>query len=340
MSAPRDGSLPRISVVVPAYGDPAGLARCLAGLSRQEEPPFEVIVADDASPEDLSGTCRERGARHVRLPENRGPGEARNAGARAASGGILAFTDADCVPPPDWIRRIRANLAAGGTVAVAGTYGKELSGTFWGALRQAEARFHHLDDRAEVHSFVAANFAIRHDVLERAGGFPPLRIGEDLLLGDRLRRIGHAVQWDPGLAVDQSFRPTLRTYFRQQLAWSRGAVRIRLDHPETATMRWSVRRATLAPQIPLTAAFLACAAGGAVRPLLLLPAALAALAILALNAPFLVRAAVLRGLPFAAGAGLAIGWIRNPAWLAGASLALLRRKNGVPPRGFEPRSSG
>src|SRR5689334_10602386 len=76
--APHD-----VTVVVPAYRRPAALARCLHSLSG-----LDVIVVDDATPEPspLREVATAAGARYVRLPVNRGPAAARNAGlARASS---------------------------------------------------------------------------------------------------------------------------------------------------------------------------------------------------------------------------------------------------------------
>ena len=105
-------STPRISVVVPHYRDLGGLAICLAALEKQTLPrlSFEIIVADNASPEGreaVADTIAGR-ARLVVVTE-RGAGPARNGGVAAARGEILAFTDSDCQPEPLWLT---AGLAA------------------------------------------------------------------------------------------------------------------------------------------------------------------------------------------------------------------------------------
>lgn len=316
---------PLVSVIIPVFNNLDGLRACLASLRRLDDPAHEVIVADDASTTDLAPVCREFGARHCRLDRNAGPGEARNAGARSAQGTILAFTDSDCVVPRDWLTRIRRNLAEPGVVATAGTYGEDLSNTFFARLRLLEARHYHIRGRRMVNSYVSANFAIRKEVFDSVGGFPPLRIGEDLLLGYRLKSAGHAILWDYDLRVSQFFRETPWAYVKQQREWSAGALRLLLDHPDIEHLSWSVRRKPLNAQVPLHALFIATATAGLLWTPAWAGAAACAAAILLLNAPFLADLARERSPLFAAQAFLAAWWVRDSAWLWGVARTALER---------------
>ena len=64
---------------------------------------------------------RPRRVADARRQSNAGPASARNTGARLASGEILVYTDADCVPKPDWLSQLVAGFGEG-IVAVGGTY--------------------------------------------------------------------------------------------------------------------------------------------------------------------------------------------------------------------------
>ena len=106
MTAVRLASAPKVSVIVPHYRDLSGLALCLSALGRQSYPKdrFEVIVADNASPEGpaaIAEVIAER-AQLVVVPD-KGAGPARNGGVAASSGEVLAFIDSDCVAEPSWI---------------------------------------------------------------------------------------------------------------------------------------------------------------------------------------------------------------------------------------------
>jgi GT2 family glycosyltransferase len=110
----------RVSVIVPHYNDLAGLELCLAALERQTMPraAFEIVVADNASPAGPEAVARAIAgrARLVTVAE-RGAGPARNGGAAVALAPILAFTDSDCIPEPQWLE---AGLAALGDHDIVG----------------------------------------------------------------------------------------------------------------------------------------------------------------------------------------------------------------------------
>ncbi len=103
--------MPVASVIIPAHDAEGTLGRTLDALANQDlEQPYEVIVVDDGS-SDRTAAIAEAAAGPVTLirQEALGPAAARNRGASAAGGEVLAFTDADCFPRPNWLR---AGLAA------------------------------------------------------------------------------------------------------------------------------------------------------------------------------------------------------------------------------------
>ena len=94
-----------VSVVIPHYNDLEALSVCIGGLQRQTWPAdrMEVIVADNNSRCGIDAVVAAApGCRVVHAPIQ-GAGPARNAGAAAARGEILAFIDSDCSPEPGWI---------------------------------------------------------------------------------------------------------------------------------------------------------------------------------------------------------------------------------------------
>ena len=111
---------PRFSVVVPAYNEAGYLGRTLEALDGQDfTGAYEVIVVDNASTDETAEVALAYGARVVHEAE---PGvcAARQRGLDVANGAIVVSTDADTLPPADWLRRIDEAFAEPGTVAVAG----------------------------------------------------------------------------------------------------------------------------------------------------------------------------------------------------------------------------
>ncbi len=110
-----------VSVIVPVWNDAERLAYCLHALEAQTYPDdlYEVIVVNN-HPEQRVGEEGQKIAQAVsihtraRVVHETRPGSyaARNTGVSVAQGEIIAFTDADCIPAPDWIERGVAHLTA------------------------------------------------------------------------------------------------------------------------------------------------------------------------------------------------------------------------------------
>lgn len=109
------GPSPFFSVVVPTRGDPAKLDRLIAALERQTLPRdrWECIVAFDGTPPtpEIARRLDGLGVRIEVSRERQGPGAARNAAAGRAAGEVLAFTEDDCEPAPNWLEAAAAAFA-------------------------------------------------------------------------------------------------------------------------------------------------------------------------------------------------------------------------------------
>src|SRR3990172_2177370 len=111
-------SHPLVSVVVPTCNRADLLRRCLdrlaPGAQRLDAARYEVIVADDGAPGSAAMAIEKTHpwARTVDGPR-RGPAANRNAGAGAARGAYLAFTDDDTEPSPAWLASFVAAIEPG-----------------------------------------------------------------------------------------------------------------------------------------------------------------------------------------------------------------------------------
>ena len=101
----------RFSLIIPAYNEQTLLPRLLDSVDlarrnyRNGPDAIEIIVADNASTDRTAEIAAARGARVVRV-EKRAISAARNGGAKAARGEVLAFIDADSVIHPDTFNEI------------------------------------------------------------------------------------------------------------------------------------------------------------------------------------------------------------------------------------------
>jgi glycosyltransferase involved in cell wall biosynthesis len=210
-----------ISVVVPVRNGMPWLDQQLRALAGQEcDVPWEVIVADNGST-DTSASLVEEWARRSHLfrlvdaSTVKGPGAARNAGARAAKGELLAFCDADDVVQPGWLAS--QVLALADAEVVGGVFDDwSLNGLATPcppipSLPSAMSQFGFLP------AVMSGNLAIRRHVFEDVGGFAEdLRTGEDIDLSWRLQLRGHPCEVNMDAVVarrdQRGFWNVLRRY--------------------------------------------------------------------------------------------------------------------------------
>ncbi len=97
----------RAAVIIPAHNHPDRLASLLEALTCQDVAcDWQTIVVDDGSSDDLS-TVVNRFANVQYLKQAlAGPSAARNLGARSVKVDILVFIDQDCIPQPQWLRKM------------------------------------------------------------------------------------------------------------------------------------------------------------------------------------------------------------------------------------------
>lgn len=100
---------PEVSVVIAAFNAEGTLAEAIRSVLDQREVAVEVVVVDDASHDrtaEVASAFPEPAVRLVELPENRGPGGARNAGFEQARGRWIAVLDSDDAMQPDRLARM------------------------------------------------------------------------------------------------------------------------------------------------------------------------------------------------------------------------------------------
>jgi GT2 family glycosyltransferase len=208
-----------VSVVVATFNRRESLRQLLESLAQQTLSPtlFEVVIASDGSTDGTAELVRglSLSRKNLKLLElkNRGPGAARNAGARAARGRYLAFTDDDCLASEDWLEQLLLVFERTGAVGVQGRTTTD---------RAARTPLTH--EIEVLSSWLAAmptcNAAYRKDVFERVGGFDesfPFAHNEDADLAWRVEDVGKTV-FAPEVHV---VHPPRRDRFSKHARWVR-----------------------------------------------------------------------------------------------------------------------
>lgn len=101
--------MPEISVIIPTLNEEKFLSKTLEGLSKQTFRDFEIIIVDGYSTDRTVEIAKKFGARIIQT-RKKGVSVARNIGARAARGKIIAMTDADVNYLTDWLEQIHKNF--------------------------------------------------------------------------------------------------------------------------------------------------------------------------------------------------------------------------------------
>jgi len=239
-----------ISVVIATYNRRSLLERTLGALEEQRVPRdgFEVIVADNGSTDDTSAllaVVQSRGRIDLRVVTVAEPGKsvALNVAMPQAKGDVLAFTDDDVVPEPEWLAAIERAFEAAEVDFVAGRIlplweappPAWLSPALYGVVAVPDGG----PDRQVIGGTgssimpIGTNLALRRDVVDRLGGWRTdlgklrgtLRTGEDHEFFVRMLRAGCRGVYEPGARVGH-FVPAGRlrqAYFRE---WFRGNGRV------------------------------------------------------------------------------------------------------------------
>jgi glycosyltransferase involved in cell wall biosynthesis len=239
---------PFFSIIVPTFNRPYPLTHCLQSLARQDYPQhrFEVIVVDDGSESSTEAVVSSFSNRLniTLIPQTHsGPAIARNTGAAHAKGELLAFTDDDCIPIPNWLRVLAMRFAETPDDMIGGRILNVLLDNLYSAASHSliEYLYSYYNVKSDqVRFFTSNNLALTADRFRDIGGFNTLFLhaaAEDREFCERWLRHGFRMTYAPEALVYHAHRLTLHSFCRQQFNYGRGAFRFhqlradrRLDH--------------------------------------------------------------------------------------------------------------
>ncbi|HJU16721.1 MAG TPA: glycosyltransferase [Stellaceae bacterium] len=226
---------PRVSVVVCAYNAERTLDQCLASLAVLDYPDYEVILVNDGSRDRTLAIAEQYPFCRIISQPNQGLSVARNVGAAAATGEIIAYTDSDCVVDPDWLSYLVAKMEAGDLVACGGpNFPPPEDSLVPAAVAVSPGGPTHVLLSDEVAEHIAGcNMAFRRDVLLSLGGFDPIyrAAGDDVDLCWRLQDSGYMIGFSPAAIVWHFRRNTVKAYLNQQRGYGKAEALVYSRHP-------------------------------------------------------------------------------------------------------------
>jgi glycosyltransferase involved in cell wall biosynthesis len=205
---------PRITVIIPARNEEQYIAGALERLRKQDFPhTYEVIVVDNASVDRTVDRARQFDV-HV-IKENRmGVQFARERGRKEARGEIIAYLDADCLPPPDWLTKGRAAFLDPKVVGVSGPYDYCDGSRIFRSLSMFVEKIFFSSIHYVVHDvlhvggiIIGGNAFLRADAMEKIGGFDTsiAFYGDDTDTACRVAKTGRLI-FNRDLIVESSAR--------------------------------------------------------------------------------------------------------------------------------------
>ena len=209
-----------VSVIIPTYNEEKVIGDCLESLKKQSYKDLEIIVVDDGSKD--SSKFKTQNAKlqfkiqKLKLLEqnHKGPGEARNLGAKKASGEILVFVDADMTFDKDFIKNLVKPIIDGKTI---GTFSKEefvlnkdnVWSKCWNINKGLPIDRMHPKNYPDTQKVFRA---ILKKEFDKSGGFAPIGYIDDYTISEKL---GVQAVASPGAIFYHRNPETLNEVFEQ-----------------------------------------------------------------------------------------------------------------------------
>lgn len=184
-----------ISIVIPALNEEKFIGECLESLKNQDySGEYEIIVADNDSTDNTADIARDHGAKVIHCPETKSVTCARQVGADAARGDIIAQADADTVYPQDWLKKIADQFSAHpNAAALAGRFLYKDPPSWAGFEYFLRDWTNRLSARLIGRPMLVsgATFAFRRQAFMDAGGYSEASFSADQLgISARLSKVG------------------------------------------------------------------------------------------------------------------------------------------------------
>jgi glycosyltransferase involved in cell wall biosynthesis len=249
----------RVSVIIPTLNEEKMIGKCLESLAESRYPldGFEVILVDNGSTDHTLEIAQSFSSRlRLTILERRGVNISglRNFGAATAKGDVLAFVDADCSVPANWIEKAILHLDSEQAGVIGGDY-EIPNDSSWVARVWFEVAFGAKD--GEVTFVPSGNMLMKSSTFRQIGGFnETIKTSEDCELCFRAREAGFPVRLIREIAVIHWGTPqTLREFYRKQVWHGTHVAKVFFQNLRAMTNFWAVAFAAYILTSGLTVVF-------------------------------------------------------------------------------------
>lgn len=220
--SPHEPAKPFVSVIVPVFNDEHRIGKCIEALEGQTYPHdrYEIIVVDNGSTDETRKVVERYSV--ILLVEDRVKSSyaARNKGIQKARGEVIALTDADCIPSPDWIEKGVAHLLSTPNCGLVGgritLFFKDQAKPNAFELYESITTFRQKED-VELHRFGStANVFTFKKVVDHVGFFKDaLKSGGDNEWGRRVFSYGYRQIYAHDAIVAHPARHSLKQIYKR-----------------------------------------------------------------------------------------------------------------------------
>lgn len=213
-----------VSLIVTVLNEARSLPALLDSIAAQTRPPDEVLVCDGGSTDGTLDLLRAETRFPLRVIDRPGSNisQGRNAAIEAASGDVIAATDAGVRLHPDWLARLVAPIERGSSPVCGGFFLPDVATPFEVAM--GATVLPQLDDIDPV-TFLPSSrsVAFTKAAWQAAGGYPDwLDYCEDLIFDFKLREQVGAFAFAPAAVAYFKPRSSLKSFFKQYYLYARG----------------------------------------------------------------------------------------------------------------------
>lgn len=210
---------PDVSVVIPSYNSSRVIEQCLTSVCNQTTTATYQVIVVDSSDDETARIIAEKfpNITLVCLHRKTIPAVARNMGVDETKAQIIAFTDADCIVDPDWLKSC-LETHAGGYDVVGGSIENARPKNLI-SIAEYFLEFREFSSRTrprEVQLVPAGNMSIRRAIFEHIGKFPTIRASEDVLFSYNLINNGVRMFFNPNMRVFHLNRNRLMPFIKNQ----------------------------------------------------------------------------------------------------------------------------
>ncbi len=240
---------PSVTIIVPVRNGEETIQPLLESLEKLDYDKVEVIVVDGNSTDKTREIVKNYPVKLV-IENKKGLNVARNIGIKQSNGEIVAFTDADCIVPSNWITKIVENFKDPKVSCVGGST-KALNSDFVSqyadnSIVRLMPFFKKREELDKVKPFfrhpAGCNMAYRRKVAEEIGYFDEnIQYGfDEVEFADRICKAGYKMVLDPKVLVWHKHRSTLGKFLKQNFQYGKGSgLVLKKNKLKDAVSRWA-----------------------------------------------------------------------------------------------------